>query len=98
MLGNERLLLGPAAIELVLGYRPSYGTFFRWTESGLLTRSGSRVTLEYLECGHRRMTSVEAVQRFCLARTLPEEVPTSVSRTNRQREKHISDAELALDN
>lgn len=70
MILNETLLPGPVAIEQVTGHRPNYSQFFRWTQNGLKTKSGHRVRLEFCKAGSKRLTSVEAVQRFFKKQTL----------------------------
>lgn len=69
MIVDEMLLPGPEAIERVTGHRPHYSQFFRWTQYGLQTRSGSRTRLEFVKAGSKRLTSEPAVRRFLSAHT-----------------------------
>lgn len=55
----DQLLPGPDAIERVTGQRPSYPTYFRWTQKGL----------EFAKCGGARMTSERMVRDFIDRRT-----------------------------
>lgn len=65
----EKLMSGPDAIERVVGTKPSYSTFFRWTTSGVQAGTGEPVRLEFCKCGSKRLTTVEAVRRFVAATT-----------------------------
>lgn len=65
----EKLMAGPDAIERVTGSKPSYSTFLRWTTYGVVAGDGPRVRLEFHKCGSKRLTTVEAVQRFVAAAT-----------------------------
>ena len=97
MICDEQLLSGPAAVEAVSNDRPSYATFFRWCESGLRARDGQRVRLEYVKCGSVRKTSTEAVRRFFQALSMPSNGADVPSRTNRQREQQLLEAEKSLE-
>ena len=59
-LRKEGLLTISDAVRKVQGDAPSYRTGLRWCIHGI--RGG--IKLESVKCGHRRMTSVEAVERF----------------------------------
>lgn len=65
----EQLHSGPAAVEIVTGYRPHYSTFFRWTQRGIQTGDGRRIRLEFVKAGSKRLTSEAAVRRFFQAVT-----------------------------
>lgn len=64
---REKLLsFGEAATHIQRTYgirRPHPNTLWRWSSKGL-----AGVKLEYLKCGGTRMTSVEAIERFFVAR------------------------------
>ena len=89
---NEKLFPLPKAYELAFGIRPDPSTCQRHRTDGI-----NCVKLETVKCGGRRMTSVEAVQRFITAVTAAADGPVCPPRTNRQREAAISKAERDCD-
>ena len=98
MIHEEKLLSGPAAVEAVSDYRPSYPTYHRWCQVGLLDPMGRRVKLESIKCGRVRKTSLEAVRRFFTALTKPAgESGLGRSEPNLGLEKRIREAEAKLD-
>lgn len=55
----DQLRPGPDAIERVTGQRPSYPTFFRWTQRGL----------EFAKVGGARLTSERLVREYIARQT-----------------------------
>lgn len=69
---NERLItFNQAADFLPPGMRPDYSTWWRWSSGGY-----RGIKLETVRVGKRRLTSVEAMQRFVAAITALEDGPT----------------------
>ncbi|TWU29649.1 DUF1580 domain-containing protein [Bythopirellula polymerisocia] len=85
---NEKLFPLAKAYELAFGVRPNPSTCQRHRLHGI-----NGVKLETAKYGGRRMTSVEAVQRFITSVTAAADGPVCPPRTNRQREAAISKAE-----
>lgn len=92
MIHNEKLYPLPKAYELASGVRPHPSTCHRHRLHGI-----NGVQLETVKCGGRRMTSVEAVLRFFQAVTAATDGVDCPSRTNRQRESAVAQAEAQLD-
>jgi hypothetical protein len=89
---SERLVtFNEAAKFLPVSLRPSHATWWRWWRKG---RRGIR--LETVVRGGRRLTSIEAVQRFFdkLTTAIPSEPRANSSP---QRDRAIDAAERALD-
>lgn len=91
---DEMLLPIPRAIEQVTGDRMSYPTCFRWSQRGLLARDGTRVRLQFVKCGNRRKTSVQAVRRFLASLNADSRAEPTLSAGRR---KAIAAAEAHLD-
>ena len=91
MLTSESLFPVPAAFEKVTGQRPHPTTVHRSRLRGV-----GGVKLETVRCGGRRLTSLEAVQRFIAGCTAAAAGEPIAPRTNRQREAAIAAAEREL--
>ena len=87
---NEELVAVSKAPALIPG-RPGRATVWRWVLTGV---RGQR--LETLLVGGRRYTSREAIERFIAATTAASNGEPAPTRTSRQRERAIEQAEREL--
>lgn len=68
----------------------------RWARYGL-KRDGQQIRLESLKIGGRRVTSMEACQRFCDRLTGETDVVTPVTPTDRERLRRAEEAGRELE-
>lgn len=91
---NENLLPLCEAVQQATAHRPHLSTVMRWCLSG-----SQGIQLESKMLGGKRLTSIEAVQRFVEARTRAS-TPNHASnapRTSRERMSDVERAEKALE-
>ena len=81
-------LVPPAVAPRHIPGRPHISTVWRW-----MTRGCRGITLESIVCAGRRFTSLEAIERFVAATTAAAAGEPPPTRTPRQRERAIVDAE-----
>lgn len=72
--------------------RPSVSTVWRWCQRGV-----AGVKCESLVVGGKRCVSAESLQRFCERVTAAKEGKRPPTRTARQRQRSIADAEKVLE-
>lgn len=78
-IAQERLISFNQAAELLpTGMRPDFSTWWRWSRRGW-----RGIKLETVRVGKRRLTSVEAMQRFIAATTALEDGPVPVATARR---------------
>ena len=89
---NERLITLPQAARKIPGQgdrpRVHVSSIYRWSTKGV-----GGVVLETIKVGGRRMTSLEALERFIQAQNLDTEQPAERP-GDRQRQLDAVDAEL----
>lgn len=81
-------LVSPVVAPRHIPGRPHVSTVWRW-----MTRGCRGITLESIVCAGRRFTSLEAIERFVAATTAAAAGEPPPTRTPRQRERAIADAE-----
>lgn len=77
------------------GKRINFSTVWRWALKGIIAQDGTRVRLEIVKCGGRRLTSKEALERFVTALTTtsrqPElRMPAARIRANEAAQKKLA--------
>lgn len=87
---KERIYPLVEAYELATGQHVNLSVAWRHSQNGI-----AGIKLEFVIFGNRRMTSVEAVQRFIEART-NSRLPVSRAR-NKDRSKEIEKADAEID-
>lgn len=83
----EHLPPGPGGKKL------SYPTIWRWALRGIIAQDGERIRLETTQIGGRRMTSLEAIERW-MARLAPTESAKPLQAGRRHRNYHQAAQEL----
>lgn len=87
---SERLISLTEAAKVLPG-RPHISSIFRWISTG-----AKGIKLETIVCAGRRFTSLEAIERFIAATTAAAAGEPPPSRTPRQRERAIEEAERKI--
>ena len=91
MISLSETLVSPTDATRHVPGRPHVSSIWRWFSTGC-----RGVKLESLVCAGRRYTSLEAIERFVAATTAAAAGDPLPTRTRRQRERAIVDAERRL--